>query len=156
MDSNKKDKANLDKILAAGDAWLRKYGIMGDVQHNSIVLNLYAAFDPVVKDLEYYMDPEGEQQRIDLTVYIDIYELVLRGKGKYLKSIIKWLPDVRKYLNEENKNRVDELIDILPDADIPLIRNAKTDLITEIHELLNQYLHGYEINVRLKRFKETK
>ena len=154
MDSDDKDLKNVEKVLAAGDAWLRKYGVVSDYAHNNIILNIRAAFHPIVQDLEYLIDPNNEKKVIDLTLYVDVKELLLNGKGKYLNTLTKFIPDFTMFLNKDRQKKLDDLLDVLPNSDVPVFNKAKGELITNVREMLSEYLTDFDITIRLKRFKE--
>ena len=62
-----KDKAKLSptQLMQFGDQWLRENGIITDVTHNNIILNLYTNF-PHAKFVEYYMDMDEKAIEIHL------------------------------------------------------------------------------------------
>lgn len=105
--NEKKELDDLTKIFAAGDAWLRKYGMVDNpIVHNNIVLNLYMNF-PKVKYVEYFMNPK--ERSIEVVMHYGFWYLLFHNK--------------------------DELID-------------------QVIDLLKEYLHNFDITVKLKRFKK--
>lgn len=153
MDSDEKDLENIEKIFAAGEGWLRKYGVVNPTMHNTIILNLRARFDPIVKNLEYFIDLDNEKRKIDLTLYVDVQELLYRGKGKYIKKVTQFLPNIKTFLKEDDQERLDKLLDVLPNSELPIVKQARERLIEDVHSFLGEYLHGYQITIHVRRHK---
>jgi len=82
-----KDVNDLDKIISAGDAWLRKYGVISPMMHNNLVLNLRTQF-PKIKHLEYFMAPDPNQREIKLVVYVSLWTLIFNNANNLIDNII--------------------------------------------------------------------
>lgn len=105
---NQKTVEDLDQLFAAGDAWLRKFGIVSPIAHNAVVLNLYAAF-PKVKYLEYFLPEDGSRRKVWVILYVPLLKLLFVNRNKMVDDVI---------------------------------------------EFLKEYLHDYDIQVELKRYKK--
>ena len=109
MDSSKKDIENLEQVIAMGDEWLRRFGVVSPFAHNTIILNLRMKF-PKIKNLEYLLD--SEERKIELILHVP------RG---YLFWITLF-------------GRSDRFID-------------------EVMMFLGEYLHHYQITIKLTPYK---
>lgn len=97
MIDEKKDLESLEQLFAAGDAWLRKYGIVSKIAHNSIVTNLYVAF-PKVRYLEYFLPEDSSKERkVWVRLYVPFWKLLLVNREKMVDEVIFFL---REYLSD--------------------------------------------------------
>lgn len=96
MEDEKKTVDNLEQVFAAGDAWLRRYGMVTGVQHNSVVLNLYMAF-PKVRYVEYFLPKDQTKRKVLVQLYFPFWKLVFMNKDKMIDDVIFFL---REYLND--------------------------------------------------------
>lgn len=85
---------DLEQVFAAGDSWLRKYGIVTPIAHNSIVLNLYGAF-PKVRYLEYFLPEDSSRRKVWVILYVPFWKLLFTNREKMIDSVIDFL---REYL----------------------------------------------------------
>ena len=92
---DKKTLTELEQLFAAGDAWLRKYGIVSPVQHNAIVLNLYMAF-PKCRYVEYFMTRPPER-KIHVILHFPFFRLLFSNRDKIVDDAIGFL---KEYLHE--------------------------------------------------------
>ncbi|GAF91668.1 unnamed protein product, partial [marine sediment metagenome] len=87
MDREDQDIEALDGILSAGDAWLRKFGVVSSaVIHNNIVLNLYSHF-PQVRLVEYFMPEDPADRKIDIILYLGFWKLFFTNKDQLLDDV---------------------------------------------------------------------
>jgi len=91
----KKTVQSLDQLFAAGDAWLRKYGMVTGIAHNAIVMNLYVAF-PKVKYLEYFLPESTENRKVWVILYVPLWRLLFMNRDKMVEDVIFFL---REYLD---------------------------------------------------------
>lgn len=97
--SDQKTMSDLEKVFAAGDAWLLKYGIVSPIAHNNIVANLYVNF-PQIKYLEYFMpDPAmyPDRREIEIVVYLGLWRMVFSNKDKLIDGIMDL---IKEYLHD--------------------------------------------------------
>lgn len=92
---DKKAVEGLQELIAAGDAWLRKYGVVSSVAHNSIVLNLYVAF-PRVRYVEYFLPEDTSRRKVWVILYVPLWRLLLTKRDKLVDDVIMFL---REYLD---------------------------------------------------------
>lgn len=92
----KKDVENLAQLFAAGDAWLRKFGLVASVAHNAIVANLYVNF-PKVRYLEYFLPEEAGRRKVWVVLYIPFWKLLFTNRDRMIDEVITLL---REYLSD--------------------------------------------------------
>lgn len=91
--ATKKDVDDLQGLIAGGDLWLRKYGFVDNpVAHNSIIANLYGRF-PRVKFVEYFLNPDPEERKIEVVLHFSFWYLLFRNKDKLIEDAIDLLRD---------------------------------------------------------------
>lgn len=96
MNDDKKSAEDLAQAIAAGDAWLLKYGVVSPMSHNNIVLNLYMNF-PKVKFVEYFMSQNPEERWIKVVMYYSFWTLLFTNKDTLIDTIVDVL---HQYLHE--------------------------------------------------------
>ena len=146
----------LENILAAGDEWLRQSGVVTSTTHNEIVVNIRVQF-PVVKHLEYYIDPNGNN--LNLTVYVDLIDLIAPERSKMFDNLVKsarfLVPKRTKRTKKKNKqSKLQDLLDVAIDMNLPILTDNKDKLIDAIYEMLSGYLVEYSIIIRVSRYKK--
>jgi len=97
--SDEKSVQDLEKVFAAGDAWLMKYGIVSKIAHNNIVANIYVNF-PKIKYLEYFMpDPNlfPNKREIHVVLYLGFWRGLLTNKEKLIDKVMDL---VKEYLHD--------------------------------------------------------
>lgn len=95
MEDDKKTSDSLAEIFASGEAWLRKYGIVSSIAHNSIVSNLYVNF-PKVRYLEYFIPDDSSKRRVWVILYVPTWKLLFTKKERMIDEVIDFL---REYLD---------------------------------------------------------
>jgi hypothetical protein len=95
MNDNKL-KNELEQLFAAGDAWLRKYGVVSNVAHNNIVVMLYMNF-PKVRYVEYFITQNPEDRRIQVILHFGFWNLIFKNKEAVIDSAITLL---KEYLHD--------------------------------------------------------
>ena len=136
------DDNELEKIIAAGDSWLRELGVLTNMHHNNIIANMIAI--PAVEFAEYFLDKDNKV--IAITVYINV-ETFLIGTNKF-KKLKRFLP---KFLVKNEK--IDTLLDVIPYSELPFIEGKKEDLLDLIRDMIREYLPNYKANIEIKRYK---
>lgn len=92
----KKTLESLDQLFAAGEAWLRKYGVVTNIAHNAIVTNLYVNF-PKVRYLEYFLPQDVSRNRkVWVILYVPFWKLLLTNRERMIDDVIMFL---REYLD---------------------------------------------------------
>lgn len=89
--SDKKALETFNQVISEGDEWLREYGVVSEVSHNTIVTNVYIMF-PKVKYVDYLIDTR--EKIIDMYVYAGFWRLLwwtLRGKSESIVEEIFYL-----------------------------------------------------------------
>lgn len=93
-----REGGDVEKVIAAGDAWLRRYGVVDPSSnpflHNNIILNLHVAF-PKVQHIEY--DFDAIKRTADFTLYVNFWSGVFMNKTKLLDDSLDLL---REYLQD--------------------------------------------------------
>jgi hypothetical protein len=59
-------------------------------------------------------------------------------------------------LKKGQTQRIDDFLEVLPNANLPFVNEARDALIDDVRGLLSEYLNGYRINIRLRRYKGEK
>lgn len=99
MEDSKKSVSSLENLFAAGDAWLRRHGMLDNpIAHNSIVLNLYMNF-PKVKYVEYFLGTDPDDKQIRVVMHFPFWTLLFMKKEKTIDDVIDTLRD---YLQDFN------------------------------------------------------
>ena len=96
MEDDKKVVENLEQVFAAGDAWLRRYGIVSPIAHNSIVLNLYSAF-PKARYIDYFLPRDMTQRKVWVRLHVPFWKLLFCNRDRLIDNVIDFL---REYLHE--------------------------------------------------------
>jgi len=95
---DKQDLDELSKIFAAGDSWLRKFGVidpnLNPVAHNNIVANLYVI--PGVEYVEYFMPQDFTKRWIKIKLYLPFWKLLFTNKDKLIERVVQ---TVKEYLD---------------------------------------------------------
>lgn len=92
----KKTVESLDQLFAAGDAWLRKYGMVTSIAHNAIVANLYVNF-PKAKYVDYFLPKDSAHRKVWVRLHVPFWKLVFTNKDKMIDQVIDFL---REYLTD--------------------------------------------------------
>ena len=106
----------LNQVISEGDQWLREYGVVSDLSHNTIVSNIYLMF-PQVKYVDYLIDQKN--QIMDMYVYVSFWRLLwmtLFGRRDKLLNEIFYLTsgylkdyelrvNLRRFKGEEAANK---------------------------------------------------
>ena len=116
MNDDKKNLQMLNQVISEGDQWLREYGVVSDLSHNTIVSNIYLMF-PQVKYVDYLIDQKN--QIMDMYVYVSFWRLLwmtLFGRRDKLLNEIFYLTsgylkdyelrvNLRRFKGEEAANK---------------------------------------------------
>lgn len=94
MTDEKDAVEELGQLFSAGDAWLRKHGMVTSIQHNSIVSNLYVNF-PKVRYLEYFLPEDGTNRKVWVRLYVPFWKLLFLNRERMVDDVIGFL---REYL----------------------------------------------------------
>jgi hypothetical protein len=92
---SKPGPTELEAVIAAGDAWLRKYGVVTSFAHNAIVANLYVAF-PKVRYVEYFLPRNPDARRVLVVLYFPTLTLLFSNRDKLVTRVTEFL---REYLS---------------------------------------------------------
>lgn len=85
--SDQHEKIEIEKVFAAGDAWLMKYGVVSPIMHNNIVLVLYSQF-PKIKFIEYFITPQEEEDRaIKVVLYLNTWRCLFTNTRKLIENV---------------------------------------------------------------------
>lgn len=95
MEDDKKTVEHLDQLFAAGDAWLRKFGLVTAIAHNSIVANLYVNF-PKIRYLEYFLPRDSTTRKVWVVLYVPLHRLIFTSRDNLIDEVIQFL---REYLD---------------------------------------------------------
>lgn len=96
MKENENNVEELAQVIAAGDAWLRQYGVLSAIHHNAIVANLYVRF-PKVRYLEYFLPPHGSSRKVWIRLYVPFWKLLFLRRDRMMDEVIDFL---REYLSD--------------------------------------------------------
>lgn len=96
MDDDKKTVESLEQVFAAGDAWLRKYGMVTSIAHNAIVANLYVNFSKV-RYLEYFLPEDTTRRKVWVVLYVPFWKMLFTNRDRMIDDVIAFLRD---YLND--------------------------------------------------------
>jgi hypothetical protein len=90
------------EAITAGDRWLLENGIITDVTHNNIILNLYMNF-PRAQYVEYFMDMEDKS--IEIHLYFTKFWNWWYKNGKLLEKakdlLVPYLGDFKISVKKE-------------------------------------------------------
>lgn len=146
-----KDQKQLEQIFSEGDAWLRKYGAISPIAHNNIVSNIYMNF-PQVRYLEY--DVKSEEDRIlDVTVFVGLEYLVSPKHGHLLQKASELIPAL-KFFNSKRQEKIQEVLDLVPGMEIPIVHENVENLKSDVKFLLLEYLPNFDITVNVERHRK--
>ncbi len=112
-----KTKSELERIFAAGESWLRQYGVVQNnaIVHNNIVLNLYTNF-PKAKYVEYFIPTDETKREMTVVLYFSAWHLLFKNRDKIIDDVIdlinQYLHDytVRVELRRFSKKQKDKIL----------------------------------------------
>lgn len=87
--------SELEQVISAGTAWLTKYGVVGPIMHNNIILNLYVAF-PKARYIEYFLSKDTENKKVLVVLHVPMWSLLFTNKSRLIDNVIDFL---REYLD---------------------------------------------------------
>jgi len=128
------------------ESWLGRYGVVTPKTHDDLLLNIYSNF-PCVKYVEYFLPKDTEILEIHIIVHLDILTWLTNSDN--LSKAFRFLPI--KLLSNE---KLEKLMDILPNVDLPLISSKKAQLIEGIEDLVSNVMREYKVIITLKRWKK--
>lgn len=68
-----------ENFLLEGERWLLENGVVTDVTHNNIIMNLYMNF-PKCKYVEYFMDLQNKQ--VEVYIYFGLWRYLFTPQKK--------------------------------------------------------------------------
>jgi hypothetical protein len=89
---NKQSPSELEAVFAAGDAWLRKYGMVTSIAHNAIVTNLYVAFSKV-RYVEYFLPRNPEVRKVLVVLHFPTLTLLFSSREKLVNRVVDFLKE---------------------------------------------------------------
>ncbi len=148
MDEKNKDKdiAELKKLMNENESWLGRYGVVTPKTHDDLLLNIYSNF-PCVKYVEYYLPKDVDLLEVHIILHLDI-PLWLTNSSNISKAL-GFLP-----LKLLSNDKLEKFMDILPNADLPLISSKKEYLIGGVDDLVSNVMKDYKVLITLKRWKK--
>lgn len=90
---HEKAKQQIQEILADGDQWLLKHGVVTPVTHNTILINLYVNF-PKVEYIDYYIHPDNRE--IEVNLYIPFFKLMFTRRQQMVDKVFELLVEYLK------------------------------------------------------------